>query len=212
MCLSGIAQVRTEYNGIEAIKEIHEGWLIVRLPGFEKKIAALDSLLNLGSLPERSRINLEREKLQTITQRDFIQKWYPVVFDSAYTFSRVGFINTEETAGFQNGEIQARSGAGEPIESIYHENYFFVTLNGIQSDPFRFTSKDHRLLSFPFPNNIGMPGFLIPGLFSASVPEWIESQEQDQKAVYRVYSHVFRVNRKLNAFYVKWYEEHRGKD
>jgi hypothetical protein len=199
------AQSRAEYNGIDAIKEIHEGWLVVRLPGFEKKIATLDSLL-AQNISAKARVNLEREMANTLKERDFIHKWYPVAFKEAYTFSQIAFIDRHESEGFQNGAIPARTSDGIPLDSIYLSRYFFTTLNGIASSPFVFTSKEHLLLSFPFTNNIGMPGFIIPQITGAPVPDWIASLESDRNAVYRVYSHVRRVNRKLSNFYRKHYE------
>ncbi|HLF63966.1 MAG TPA: hypothetical protein VI603_09440 [Saprospiraceae bacterium] len=205
--LSVFAQIRAEYNGVEAIKEIHDGWLIVRLPGLEKKIAALDSLLSLNTLSGKARNNLEREKAITLEQQSFIHTWYPVVFDSVYTFSRYAFIYTHETAGFQNGNTPARSGDGAPLDSIYREDYFFATLNGVVGDPFHFTSKDHRIVSYPFPNNISKPGSVAIPLFAPVVPLWVASFVFHEGTKRRVYRHVVRLNRKLSSFYRRKYEK-----
>lgn len=205
LTLSAFAQSSAEYDGIKAIKEIHDGWLVVRLPGFEKKMAAMDSLLD-GNISEKARATLEREMENTLKEREFIHKWYPLMFAQTYTFSRLAFIYTQETGGFQNGTIAARSSDGTPIDSVYLANYFFATLNGVASSPFAFTSREHLLLSFPFPNNIALPGFIIPQITGAPMPDWIASLESDRNAVYRAYSHTKRVNRKLSKFYRKRYE------
>ena len=198
--LSLFAQQAREYDGIIAIHELHEGWLVVRLPGFEKKLVVLDSLLAVSGLTEKARRDLGREKENTLAEKEFIHKWYPVMFDSAYSFSRVASIYTNETERFQSGHLPARSASGEALDPIDDGTYFLATLHGISSDPFVFTTKDHRIPAFPFPNRIGLPGFIIPGLFGPPVPDWIRSLE-DYTPIYRVYRHVYRINRKLRSFY-----------
>lgn len=220
--LVGIAQERTEYDGIAAIAEIKEGWLIVRLPGFEKKIAALDSLLAIAELSTKSQHRLVRELAMTVSQKEFIHKWYPLMFDSAYVFSKCAFIYTHETSAFLNGEIQARDADGNPVS--IDEKFFFATLNGHVGGPLHFTTEDHQVIGYPFPNNIISRGrgITIDNVLISSVNvadalydfiplplgmvvnlSHLLLYKPGKKHVYR---HAKRVNKRLTVFFSRKYE------
>lgn len=195
------AQERPQYDGTRAIRELHEGWLVVRLPGFEKKIAVLDSLLADKTLSDKGRANLETELRYTIEEREMIHAYYPVLFDSVYTFSNCAFIYTHETEDFQSGLIPARNAAGEPVDGLHRANYVFATLQGAVGKPFVFTSKDHKIINYPFPNNIGKPGGIATTLFLPDTPEVHAAEKYGEAPLRRAYGHVYRVNRKLYAFH-----------
>lgn len=197
LSLSLTAQEEREYDGVQAIKELHNGWLVVRLPAFEKKFAVIDSLLEKTQLSDASRAKLEHEKMRTEEMKAILHKWYPIMFDSFYTFSAVAFIYTHETHGFQSGQIRAKNAQGEPIDSVHMKHYLFATLNGTVRAPFLFTSRDHRVPGPPFPSSIGLPRTVI----SVPMADWIRSIEEDLELVYKIYRHVLRVNRKLSTFY-----------
>ncbi len=199
------AQNNTEYSAVEAIKELHEGWLVVRLPGFERKLAVIDSLLKISELSDKRRHDLERERMNTLKNRDFIWKWYPVIFDTAYHFSKVAFIKMEETTGFQENRIPARAPDGQRLDSVSDQKYLFATLSGIQNYPFVFTTRDHRKPAYPFPVSIGPWHHGAKDLFSKGRPQWIIDLGPEAGAVNRLYKHVSRVNRKLTRFYQRQY-------
>lgn len=206
VCLSllSIGQEPGEYDGIDAIKEIREGWLIVRLPGFEKKIAALDSILTTGSLSSKARHQLQQTLAQALADRDFIHKWYPLAFDREYKFSRHAFIYTHESTDFLNGHLAARDANGQPVFFAADSKFIIGTLDGVAGDPFRFTTSTHQKVSSPLPDYITMPGIMIPAL-DRELPQEIVETNYRRSEVYRVYRHARRISRKLNAIYDKWY-------
>ena len=196
-----VAQPRTAYDGVRAIHEIREGWVIVRLPGFAKKLAVLDSLLAKNDLSEKNRKRLQTEKTRTLREQGFIHAFYPAAFDSLYHFSKYAFIDMSQTEGFQKGEVPAWRANGEQFLSVYRENYFFATLEGAVGKPFHFTTRDHRDLAFPFPDNIAKPGGIAVPLFTRPLPSWTEQFPVDKSTRRRAYKHVFRLNHALNTFY-----------
>jgi hypothetical protein len=204
ICLSGVAQDQHEYNGIKAIKELHTGWLVVRLPGFAKKLTAIDSLLANATISDKGRRRLEREKAATLHESELIRAWYPELFDSLYTFSRYAFIFSHETAGFQCGEIPARTSAGKALDSVYLEPYLFASLQGAVGRPFAFTTKDHRDIAYPFPNKISKSGS-IWWTFIPVIPLLVSALVLDESSQIRAHRHVERVERKLQRMYLKYY-------
>jgi hypothetical protein len=89
------------------------------------------------------------------------------------------------------------------VDGLSERSYFFATLNGIADDPFHFTTKDHKDIAYPFPDNIALRGPVLPGVLSSEIPPWIIALGPDMMPVYRVYVHVSRVNRKLQRFYAR---------
>lgn len=196
-----VAQHQTAYDGVRAIHEIREGWVIVRLPGFAKKLAVLDSLLAKNDLSDKNRIRLQTEKNRTLREQNFIHAFYPAAFDSLYHFSKYAFIDMSQTERFQKGAVAAWRADGEQFPSAYKENYFFATLQGAVGKPFHFTTKDHRDLAFPFPDNIAKPGGFAVPLFTRPLPSWTESYSVDKSTRRRAYKHVYRLNQVLYKFY-----------
>ncbi len=196
-------QADHEYDGVQAIREIKEGWLIIRLPDYVKKLAVLDSLLAFDDLTAKHRHALVEEQARTLNERAFMEQYYPVAFDSLYHFSKFAFIYMYQTRGFQSGEIPAWKSDGEMLDSVYRENYFFATLQGAVGKPFEFTTKNHMMIAYPFPNNIAKPGSIAIPLFAPPLPLWAASFAFDEGTSRRAYRHVSRVDHKLNAFYNK---------
>lgn len=203
LCAKGIAQERAVYDADFAIREMRDGWLVVRLPLFQKKIGTLDSLLRIETLSEKSRKKLVRERDRSVIERDIIQELYPITFDSAFTFSRYAFLATSDTEAFQKGLLQPHDSKGNPIDSFDRENYYFATLSGAVGKPFQFTTSDHKSIPYPFPNNIGKPGSVLIPILAPILPFWVASFALDESTKRRGYRHVVRLDRKLSTFYAK---------
>lgn len=197
--IGGTSQTPEPQSGSQAISDIHSGWLIVRLPGFERKLHVLDSILGRDDLNEKVRLRLQREQYATRVQKDFLYNWYPVVFDSVYRFSRHAVIYTHETAGFQKGEITARRSDGIPVVGLHDAPYVFATLDGVVGDPFHFTTRDHRAIAYPFPANISQPR--VFAVFVSRVPDWVRAHRHKSEDAILAYLHVKRLNRKLEAYH-----------
>jgi hypothetical protein len=191
------------YPGVDALRDIKEGYLVVRLPGFEKKLLAIDSVQQNGTLSERAVRNLEMERERTLYNKALIHKWYPLAFDSIYQFSKVVFIYTQETHEFQSGSVFARSCSGVPVSDVLQYPYVFATLNGVHGDPFEFTTPDHRTVSYPLPDRIAMPGILALSAAFTELPVWLDAEEHTVD-IYGIYLHVTRLNRKINKIFSKW--------
>ena len=171
-----------------------------------------------------SQENLLREKAQTLANRHFIVTWYPLIFSSIYTFSDHAFIYTHDTNAFLDGDLQAWDKDGKPVQIDRHEKIFFATLDGETGAAFRFTSKEHQPLSYPFPNNILARGSEltlkeeIPSVLKdeelseiidlstiSELSSWVASFTDDESSLKRAYRHVKKVDKKLHAFYRREY-------
>jgi len=199
---STLPQAQQVYDGYQAFKDVREGYLIVRLPGFEKKLQVIDSLLESPDLSDRSVNILYRERARSIADRELIQRWYPVVFDSAYTFSKTAYIYTHETDDFEAGRLRARNASGDDIEGVVDGPFIFATLEGLFGDPLTFSSHDHQVIGYPMPEKIEVPGVLALTTLFKSMPEWMKDAERSSD-IYAMYLHVTRLNRRFEKTYAK---------
>jgi hypothetical protein len=190
------------YNGIRALRDMQEGYLVVRLPGFEKKLHAIDSILEMGTLSEKSVRNLLAERERTEYHKAVIHKWYPIAFDSIFEFSRYVFIYTHETRAFQQVLIHARASDGSAVDDVLDQPYIIFTHNGVNGDPFEFSSPTHKTVSHPVAR-VTMPALFALVVVLRGVPDWMDAEERTVD-IYGVYLHVSRLNKKLLRTYQKW--------
>lgn len=202
----GITQEAERLSGHRALSEMKEGLVILRLPGFDQKLHLLDSLLATPELNAHSARRLEDERDLTLYQRDLIWKWYPVFFDSVFTYADFGVIAARDTENFENGKISAKTSQGKPVDPGQYESFFYITLVGMAGDDFLFSGTDHKALSYPFPAYVDISGFLLPDLIHVDRPEWM-SEFDNKRDVYRIYAHVHRLNKKLHKLYSRYYAD-----
>ena len=199
-CSIGGAAAQSTHAGLEALHQLKDGWLIVRLPAYTKKITTIDSLLD-GDLSDKNRARLQSLYDEAIADRHLIQTWYPIAFDSLYTFSNYAFITMHETEDFESGKVAARRSDGSPVQGLQNAYYLYGTLQGVEGGRFEFTFADHSQVPAPLPAYISMSGPLIPGILNIQKSDWIRDLDAENSRVYRTLSHVSRINRILHKHY-----------
>lgn len=199
------AMYSQEYPGKRAIREMHEGWVIVRLPDFDKRMHLLDSLASREGLSEKDRQSFL--KVLDRTRRDslHVHLLYPLAFDSLFTFSRYAFLKTHETQDFLAGKVKARTSTGDFVHIAEGEPMFFMNLPVTPTKPVRCTTKDHLPLSYPFPTNLGVRAAVYSGfpLISTTGTTQVHGQVVNARAKAAIEKHVFKLNERLRSFLLR---------
>lgn len=97
------ANISLQTEAEEAIHELKAGVLIVRLPSYRKKIAAMQELMQDKTVSKSNKENLKKQI--TLVQQDAHLRNLSIVegFQSVYDFSEVLFIYDHHTKAVQEG-------------------------------------------------------------------------------------------------------------
>lgn len=117
----------------EAIKELKEGTLVLRLKSKQTKLVALNDLLAKEGLSAKERNNIEKRIETTISERDAYNKSLVDAFEDKFTFAEVYYM-------YDTASIALKSGVREGIflnnnlqldpSIIIPEGAFFVAKTG----------------------------------------------------------------------------------
>lgn len=175
----------------EAIADLHNSLLVVRLPGFRKRI---DYAKGLITTEDKDQYRVAAEILvKNYTDRSTLFQAYLSALKEEYDFSAVAFIFDFEVKAFLEGKVKPLGFDLETrIETDTFPGVFILTLDDIESsEASKLIIRDNGLepLERPFPNAFISGGF--SGLFSLL--------KEEHPAI----SQVSRMNTKLWRFYIK---------
>ncbi len=186
----------------EAIRDLKDGILIVRLTSEFKKIKELNRILEEGDISAQTRASLPNKIQKIIEDRDAENSSWITYFETEYNFSDVYFAydTLRKEALLGNGGENCflnKSFKIEPSLSLEGRNFLMLfkeTLPDSGAEAVVFKDASFQELSKPFPYYVKTTGFMLVfnSLFKNEIAE--------DRNIRRI---VKKVNKKLESFYKK---------
>lgn len=178
----------------DAIRQLKEGYLIVRFPAFKNKIDTLESMI------ARAEDNATKKRLthllnEAVYERDTVRMEYMQAFKEHYDFSNVIYFFDFESHNLATAHYYVLEGKGTSIKGIagYPKFYLhFERTPDSKMDALVFYDEKLRRIPRPFPNNFTRGGFsfLFKQLSDKTYPAW-----RVQKINKRLHKYYNAVNR-----------------
>ena len=118
----------------EAIMDLHDGALVVRLKSKRNKIEKLEASIASPALSEKDRKKLQKELETTIAENNEFNAELANAFAEFYTFSAVYFMYDTSSVALKNGEksnLFLDKNLNPDPNITMTESSFFVVYNGI---------------------------------------------------------------------------------
>lgn len=199
--------------GAEAIVDLKEGALLVRLPSKRRKIQHLEGLIADRDLAEKTRKRLRKDLENTINERNRYNIQLTKAFDSLFTFTEVYFLydsamvvlNKGERSGFfldKNLELDQN-------KTLKTEQFLVARIGSTDAskttaiEAIVIMDKKGKDLERPFPYYVRSNGFgrVLLGIFFP--------KKRLKKDAYRT---VAKLNKQLGKFFVVVEEEREQQD
>lgn len=166
----------TAQNPEEAIRNLKEGYLIVRFPAFKNKIDTLQSMI-ARSEDDSAKKRLNNLLEEALYERDSVRMDYIDAFKNHYDFSKVIYFFDFESHNLSTAHYYVLEGKGTSIKGIadYPKFYLhFERTDDSKVDALVFYDKSLKRIPSPFPNNFTRGGlaYLFMQLSNNTYPEW----------------------------------------
>ena len=159
-----------------AIKELREGYLIIRFPTYKSKIDTLTAMTARATDP-KNKERLQKELQQTIEERDTLRADYIEAFKTRYTFSKVAYIfdydaHDLNTAHYYNLEGESMAVADLSEGPLYY--VFFERTEEDALDALVVYNRNMKKVPRPFPNDFMRGGInvLFLKISDKKFPSW----------------------------------------
>ena len=159
-----------------AIKELREGYLIIRFPTYKSKIDTLTAMTARATDP-KNKERLRKELQQTIEERDTLWADYIEAFKTRYTFSKVAYIYDYDahdlnTAHYYNLEGESMAVADLSEGPLYY--VFFERTEEDALDALVVYNRNMKKVPRPFPNDFMRGGInvLFLKISDKKFPSW----------------------------------------
>ncbi|HUR30470.1 MAG TPA: hypothetical protein VMZ69_03505 [Saprospiraceae bacterium] len=184
--LASISQ--TAQDPAKAIRDLKEGYLMVRFPAFKSKIDTLNSMLVKAEGKSKSRLTLLRD--EAVYERDTVRLDYISAFKNYYDFSDVVYFYDNESKNLQTAHYYNLDDKEISIREISNKPLFYLVFERTQDskiDAIVIYDREMKQVPPPFPNNFTRGGFnfLFIKASEKSFPEW----------------RVKKINKKFNKFW-----------
>ena len=183
--LSGQAMV----DPANAIKELKEGYLIIRFPTYKSKVDTLTAMSARATDP-KNKARITKELQQTIEERDTLWADYIEAFKTRYSFSKVAYIfdydaHDLNTAHYYNLEGESIAVADLSEGPLYY--VFFERTEEDALDALVVYNRNMKKVPKPFPNDFMRGGIniLFLKISDKKFPSW----------------RVGKMNKRFNDFY-----------
>jgi len=169
-------QDRVQVPSVQAIRDLKEGVLIVRFPGFKAKIDTLTSMISRTE-DENTKNRLQKLLDETIYERDTVRQDYIQAFGNYYDFSKVAYFMDFEAKDPENANFFSLEGSKLTFQEITkgpHVYLFFEKSEESKIDALVVYDKDKKIIPRPFPNNFTRGGFsfLFTKLSEQKFADW----------------------------------------
>ncbi len=160
---------------VSSIRELKDGYLIVRFPSMKSKIDTLQSMAQKSSDPDIKN-RLEKVIKETTEQRDATIREYTDAFRTQYNFSKVAFFMDYEARDLPSAKFQTIEGKTIAWEQINSGPVYFLHFEHTEEskiDALVVYNKEGKIVPRPFPNNFTRGGFsfLFLKFTERSVPD-----------------------------------------
>lgn len=160
---------------IQSIRDLKQGFLIVRFPGYKSKI---DTLISMISRAEgKSKERLEKMLSETTYERDSVREDYMTAFRDHYDFSKTAYFMDYEGRDLSKANFTSMNGSPISFKEMSGQPHLYLIFEKTQDskiDAIVIYDQDMKWLPSPFPNNFSRGGinFLFVSLMEKKVPEW----------------------------------------
>ena len=148
-------------NIAEMIRDLEQGYLVIRLPGFKNKIDTLDAMIartNEGTSKNRL-ITLRKEAIE---ERDKIREDYIEAFQNHYDFSKVAYFMDYDSRDLSTAHYYSLNGSEIPHSELSKVPLFYLLFERTKEskiDALVIYDRDMEFIPPPFPNNFSRGGF-----------------------------------------------------
>lgn len=172
-CLSLKAQV---IDPVQSIRELKEGYLVIRFPGYKMKIDTLTAMLARSDDLKNSN-RLQKLLNEAIEKRDSVREDYTNAFQNVYDFSKVAYFFDYEAKDLPNAHFYHPDGSSarwaDLTEYPLHFLHFERTVES-KIDALVIYHMNGEIVPHPFPNKFTQGGFsfLFVKIADKSFPAW----------------------------------------
>lgn len=161
---------------VEAIRQLRDGYLVVRFPRHKNKIDTLNAMAARSKDPN-SKKRLEALINDTEAQRDSIVDQYIRAFKEYYTFSKVAYFFDYEARNPEKVSYTRLDGKQLSWDELTTSPIYFLHFErteGSKIDALVIHDRLGKVVPKPFPNNFARGGFSLLFLSFAekSAAEW----------------------------------------
>ncbi len=146
---------------VTSIRELRDGYLIVRFPSMKSKIDTLQSMARQATDPA-TKTRLEKVLNETTEQRDATIREYTDAFRTQYNFSKVAFFMDYESRDLSKAQFQTIEGKTVTWEQINTSPVYFLYFERTEEskiDALVVYNNEGKIVPRPFPNNFTRGGF-----------------------------------------------------
>lgn len=144
----------------DAIKELKEGYLIIRFPSYKAKIDMLQSMIKKEDHPVSEK-RLQKLLDEAIYDRDVVRKAYMDAFQNDYTFSRVAYFYDHESGEHNDTQyyllddtpVSKNELSSVPVYFLHFERTGESKVDGLV-----IYNAENKKIPYPFPNNFTRSG------------------------------------------------------
>ena len=178
-----------EMDAVNAIRELKDGYLIVRMPSSRAKIDTLSQMVNRTKDP-RSKEKLVKMLQEAREKRDSLIADYTRAFKSRYNFSKVAYFMDQDASNLASAHFYDMDGAQVKWDDISQKPYYFLYFERTEEskiDALVFHFSSGKKVPKPFPNNFSTGGLNVffVKILEKSFADW----------------RIGRINKKLHNFW-----------
>lgn len=170
--LSGQAMV----DPANAIKELKEGYLIIRFPTYKSKVDTLTAMSARATDP-KNKARITKELQQTIEERDTLWADYIEAFKTRYTFSKVAYIFDYDAHDLNTAHYYNLDGESIAVADLSEGPLFYVFFERTEEDALDALvvyNRNMKKVPKPFPNDFMRGGIniLFLKISDKKFPSW----------------------------------------
>lgn len=172
----GLIAQDTMKDPIEAIRELHQGYLVIRFPGFKNKIDTLSSMIaRSDDGPSKKRLVALRD--EAIEERESLREDYITAFQNHYNFSKVAYFTDSEARDLITAKYYDLNRSEITYQELHQQRVYYLVFGRSQDSKIdALTILDHTMkrIDSPFPNDFSRGGFnfLFITLSEGKYAEW----------------------------------------
>lgn len=157
----GLIAQDTLKNPVEAIRELHQGYLVIRFPAFKNKIDTLNSMI-ARSEEGSSKKRLMSLRDEAIEERDSLREDYIDAFQNLYNFSKVAYFNDSEARNLKTAKYYALNKSEITYHELHQLPVYYLLFGRSQDskiDALTIVDSTMERIASPFPNDFSRAGF-----------------------------------------------------
>ncbi len=161
---------------VQSIRNLRDGYLLVRLPSSKAKIDTLQALV-ARSTDTSNKKHLQKQLDQAIEERDTLVADYTRALRDVYNFSKAGYYFDYESRNNASAHFYHVDGTIIPKEELTSKPVFYMYFERTEEseiDALVIYNAAGKVIPPPFPNNFSRSGinFLFLKVSERSFPEW----------------------------------------